>query len=82
MTDERSAREYLTGGLSSLLRPEDLPDMPAAVERLRRAIGAKERICVWGDYDVDGVCGAAVMTRFLRLLGARVVPFLPDGVIW
>lgn len=78
VTDPAEAREFLSGGLSSLHRPEDLPDMGAAVERLRRAIGAKERICVWGDYDVDGVCGAAVMVLFLRRLGADVVPFLPD----
>ena len=52
--------------------------MPAAVARIRTAVAAKERICVWGDYDVDGVCGAAVMVRFLRLLGADVIPYLPD----
>jgi single-stranded-DNA-specific exonuclease len=76
--DESAAREYLRGGLGSLLRPEDLPDIAPAVARIRRAIRDDELICVWGDYDVDGVCGTAVMVRFLRLLGARVVPFIPE----
>lgn len=78
VTDETAAREFLRAGLGSLLRPEDLPDIVPAVARIRRAIRDGETVCVWGDYDVDGVCGAAVMVRFLRLLGARVVPFIPD----
>jgi single-stranded-DNA-specific exonuclease len=45
---------------------------------VRRAIRDSETICVWGDYDVDGVGGTAVLVRFLRLLGARVVPFIPE----
>ncbi len=73
-----SAREFLRAGLGSLLRPDDLPDIVPAVARIRRAIRDNETICVWGDYDVDGICGTAVMVRFLRLLGARVVPFIPE----
>lgn len=78
LADEAAARSFLSDGLSALLRPEDLPDMPAAVARIRRAVAAKERICVWGDYDVDGVSGTAVMTLFLRKLGADVVPHIPS----
>jgi len=76
--EESAAREFLRAGLGSLHRPEDLPDIVPAVARIRRAIRENETICVWGDYDVDGVCGTAVMVRFLRLLGARVVPFIPE----
>ena len=78
LSDETSARHFLRAGLGSLLRPEDLPDIAPAVARIRLAVARKETICVWGDYDVDGVCGAAVMVRFLRLLGAQVVPFIPE----
>jgi len=78
VADEAAAGEFLRAGLGSLLRPEDLPDVAAAVARIRRAVRDGETICVWGDYDVDGVCGAAVMIRFLRLVGARVVPFIPE----
>jgi single-stranded-DNA-specific exonuclease len=76
--DEAAARDFLRAGLATLLRPEDLPDVALAVARIRRAIRDGETICVWGDYDVDGICGAAVMIRFLRLVGAKVVPFIPD----
>ncbi len=78
VADEAAAREFLRAGIGSLLRPEGLPDVALAVARLRRAVRDDELVCVWGDYDVDGVCGAAVLTRFLRLLGARVVPFIPE----
>ena len=78
IADDAAGREYLRAGLGSLLRPEDLPDVGLAVARIRRAIRESQPICVWGDYDVDGVSGTAVMVRFLRLLGARVVPFIPE----
>ncbi|MCE9636075.1 MAG: single-stranded-DNA-specific exonuclease RecJ [Planctomycetes bacterium] len=78
VSGESEAREFLRGSLATLLRPEDLPDMPAAVARIRRAIADRERICVWGDYDVDGVCGTAVMVKFLRMLGGDVIPHLPN----
>lgn len=52
--------------------------VPAAAERLLGAIGAGERIAVYGDYDVDGVAGAALLTTALRDLGADVVVHLPD----
>ena len=55
-----------------------LPDMGRAVERLRRAVEARETIAVFGDFDADGLTGAAVLTMALTELGARVVPYLPD----
>ena len=78
VSEVEEAKAFLNGSLSSLLRPESLPDMPAAVERIRRAVEGSERICVWGDYDVDGVSGTAILVRFLRLLGADVVPHIPE----
>src|SRR5438128_809576 len=59
VTDESAGNAFLRAGLSALLRPEDLPDAAAAVARIRRAIKDGETICVWGDYDVDGVSGTA-----------------------
>lgn len=76
--DPDTAQEFLRAGLSTLLRPEDLPDIGAAVKRLREAVARRETICVWGDYDVDGVCGTAVLTGFLRHVGGNVLPYLPD----
>jgi single-stranded-DNA-specific exonuclease len=55
-----------------------LPDMRQAVDRLRRAVEAGETIAVFGDFDADGLTGAAVVSMALTELGARVVPYLPD----
>ena len=55
-----------------------LGDMAVAVERLRAAIERGERICVHGDYDVDGICATALATLTLRELGADVVWHLPS----
>ena len=51
--------------------PFDLPDMDKAVERLNRAIRNKERIGVWGDFDVDGQTSTTLLVSALRQLGVR-----------
>jgi single-stranded-DNA-specific exonuclease len=55
-----------------------LGDMAAAVERLRAAVAAGTRICVHGDYDVDGICATALAVLTLRELGADVGWHLPS----
>jgi single-stranded-DNA-specific exonuclease len=55
-----------------------LGDMSAAVERIRAAVERNERICVHGDYDVDGICATAVAVLALRELGADVTWHLPS----
>lgn len=52
-------------------------DMTPAVDRIRLALRRGETILVHGDYDVDGVCAAALYTRVLTALGGRAVPFVP-----
>lgn len=54
-----------------------LSGMHRAVERIFAAITARERIVVHGDYDVDGITGAAVLVEVLRGLGAQVTPYVP-----
>jgi single-stranded-DNA-specific exonuclease len=58
--------------------PFSLGDMAAAIERIRAAIAAGERICVHGDYDVDGISATAVCVLVLRELGAQVEWRLPS----
>ena len=58
--------------------PMRLGDMAAACERIERAIAAGERICVHGDYDVDGICATALAVTVLRGLGANVESHLPS----
>lgn len=75
--DPDSAKRFLRPLLDHLHDPALLADGRGAAERLVRAIERGETILVHGDYDVDGVCGTALLTRFLAARGARVVPFVP-----
>jgi single-stranded-DNA-specific exonuclease len=77
LTDPARARAFLAAeppGHDPLL----LGQMAAAVDRIRAAIAAGERICVHGDYDVDGICATAVAVLTLRELGADVTWHLPS----
>lgn len=74
---EADGRRYLAPSLEHLHDPFLLPDARPAVERLARAISGGEKILVHGDYDVDGVCGVALLTRVLKVLKANVEPFVP-----
>ena len=76
--DPAAAKQFLRPQLEQLLDPLALPDMDVAAARLARAIARRETILVHGDYDVDGMCSTALMTRALRVLGGTVVPFIPD----
>jgi single-stranded-DNA-specific exonuclease len=55
-----------------------LGDVRGAIERIRLAVGRRERVCVHGDYDVDGICATALATLYLRELGADVTWHLPS----
>jgi single-stranded-DNA-specific exonuclease len=66
------AHTYLAPRLGSLRRPEGLAGFDAAVARIAIAVETGEAIGVFGDYDVDGVTTAAVLTSFLRAAGGRV----------
>ena len=71
------ARRFLRPALDELADPFTLAGMAQAVETIRAAVRGGAGILVHGDYDVDGQCAAALLTRTLRLAGARVIPFLP-----
>ena len=75
--DPEEARAFLDAeGIAH--DPLLLGDMAAAVERLRAAVAVGERICVHGDYDVDGICATALAVLTLRELGADVTWHLPS----
>ena len=70
IVDPMHARSYLDPKLAELRPPSGLAGLSRAVDRLCRAVCAGERVGCFGDYDVDGVTTAALMTGFLRKLGA------------
>jgi len=74
---EAEARRFLRPAADHLHDPALLPGMAAAVERLARAIREGETMFLHGDYDVDGQCATAILTRVIRRAGGRAVPFVP-----
>ncbi|MCL4424894.1 MAG: single-stranded-DNA-specific exonuclease RecJ [Firmicutes bacterium] len=77
LQDPVAAREFLSAGLEGLLDPFRMPDMGAAVQRIRQALERQEKILVYGDYDVDGVTAVSLLVIALRHLGATVEYHLP-----
>lgn len=66
ITTEEEIRQFFSPSLRDLHDPFKFPDMPIAVDRLERALGNKERILVYGDYDVDGTTAVALVYKFLE----------------
>ena len=73
--------EFLHGTLDDLRDPYGIKDMDKLVERIDKAIKNNELICIYGDYDVDGVTSITVMYKFLTAHGARVMYYLPDRLV-
>ena len=80
VSDPAAARDFLDPKLSALRDPELLPGCGDAAERLFDAIAARRRIVVYGDYDVDGMTGTAILWLCLKLLGAEVSYYVPHRV--
>ena len=76
--DADSARTFLTPSLGRDWHdPLELPGLPAAADRVQRTIDGHEVIAVFGDFDVDGMSSACLLTLALRELGAEVHPYIP-----
>ncbi|MFZ5918782.1 MAG: single-stranded-DNA-specific exonuclease RecJ [Chloroflexota bacterium] len=73
----QAARAFLDPAHYTPAPPEALPDLPAAAGRVEAAIRNGERICVWGDFDVDGQTSTALLVSTLRALGANVTHYIP-----
>jgi single-stranded-DNA-specific exonuclease len=77
-----AAADFLEPTLRALLPdPSLLSDMDVAADRLAAAIGRAETLAVFGDYDVDGACSAALMVSFLRGMGCPVHHHVPDRIL-
>lgn len=75
--ETEAAERFLAPGLGDLHDPYLLRDMDRAVERILRAVDSKEKILVWGDYDVDGTTGTVVLRKALEILGAETEYHVP-----
>jgi single-stranded-DNA-specific exonuclease len=75
--DEHAARVYLSPTYDQLHEPYAMLGMKEAVARLKHAVETREPILIYGDYDVDGTTGTAVLLRALKLLGANAGFHIP-----
>ena len=76
--DPEVAKDYLRLSLDKLEDARTLTGITEASERLSKAIRNREKILIHGDYDVDGVVGTALITRWIQRLGGYCVPFIPN----
>ncbi len=76
--DPEQAKSFLDPRLQAVSDPFLLPGMDRAVARLTNALRNKERIAIFGDYDVDGIAAATLLASTLRQLGGCATPFLPN----
>ncbi|MHC4335630.1 MAG: single-stranded-DNA-specific exonuclease RecJ, partial [Planctomycetota bacterium] len=67
VTDVQTASVFLSPKLTELVPAELMPGIAPAVARIKRAITGKEKITVYGDYDVDGITGVAILWQLLTL---------------
>lgn len=72
------ASVYLKKSMSDIVNPNLMLDMDKAVERIDAAVKNKEKIAVYGDYDVDGITSTAILYEFLTSLGADAEYYIPD----
>ena len=75
---EEAARKFFRPQLTNLLDPFLFEDMQKAVDRLNEALGKKERILVYGDYDVDGCTAVALVYRFLQQYYSNIDYYIPS----
>ncbi|NLA62601.1 MAG: single-stranded-DNA-specific exonuclease RecJ [Bacteroidales bacterium] len=75
---KEKAFDFFNPNLANLHDPFLYPDMDLAVKRIEEAIGNKERILIYGDYDVDGTTAVAVVYKFLRRFTNNIDYYIPD----
>lgn len=76
--DPEEAKAFLSCDAERLHAPTLMKDMDRAVARIEQALSAGEYICVYGDYDVDGITSTCLLTDYLRRRGGRVIPYVPE----
>jgi single-stranded-DNA-specific exonuclease len=78
LADAEMARRFLAAPLKHLHEPDLLTGATEAAQRLHQAVRQGKLICIYGDYDVDGVTGTAILLQGLRLLNAQVDFYVPN----
>lgn len=80
LVNAEAVAAFLNPQLSDLHDPSTLPDIDKAAERVRQAAMSNQKVVIYGDYDVDGVSGSALLVQFLKLLNMDVGYYIPHRI--
>lgn len=80
VTEPSEGSTFLQPKLTGLIRPAQMPGIAPAVARVKEAIEKKEKITIYGDYDVDGITAVSILWELLTLLGAQVDYYIPHRI--
>jgi single-stranded-DNA-specific exonuclease len=80
ITDTAEASIFLRPKLTELIDPAQMPGIEPAVQRLKQAVTNREKLTLYGDYDVDGITGVAILWQVLTMLGADVDYYIPHRI--
>jgi len=80
ITSPADGSVFLRPKLTELIRPEQMPGIVKAVDRITKAVKNNEKITIYGDYDVDGITGVAILWQLLELLGANIDYYIPHRI--
>jgi single-stranded-DNA-specific exonuclease len=78
ITSVEEVKQFFKPSLSNLHDPFLMPDMDKAVKRLNKALGNKEKILIYGDYDVDGTTAVSLVYKYLRPYSSTLDYYIPD----
>ncbi|HWB54322.1 MAG TPA: DHH family phosphoesterase [Tepidisphaeraceae bacterium] len=80
LTDAEACQDFLSPSLNMLHKPETLPGVPRAAERIAQAIRDKQKIVIYGDYDVDGITATTILYHAIRVLGGTAECYVPHRI--
>ena len=78
ITEKKQIEKFLNPKRNDFYNPYEMPDMEKAIERIIKAIENKEKIIIYGDYDVDGITSVTVLKSFLEERGIHVSEYIPN----
>ncbi len=76
----QAARQFLEPEFKNILPPQTIPGLEACADIIARAVAGKEKITVYGDYDVDGITGTTMLCRLLKAAGADFDTYIPHRI--
>src|SRR5215218_1312617 len=79
-SDAQACQDFLRPSPKGLADPALMPNLKYAAERIARAIRDKEKVVVYGDYDVDGITATSILWHAIRVLGGEVDYYIPHRI--